>query len=78
MYYNEVAGAFICFDLTDEDSFASVNFWISDLQANAPVNIVMVLCGLKLDLVSGNAFSSSGTDIVMKRMIPSETVQNFA
>ena len=28
MYYNDTTGAFICFDLTDEDSFGAVNFWI--------------------------------------------------
>ena len=51
MYYNEVCGAFVCFDLTDEDSFNAVNFWMSDLNANAPKNAVKMLCGLKRDLV---------------------------
>ena len=51
MYYNEVCGAFVCFDLTEEDSFNAVNFWLQDLAANAPKNIVKILVGLKLDLV---------------------------
>ena len=51
MYYNEVCGVFVCFDLTDEDSFNSVNFWLNDLAANAPKNAVKILCGLKYDLV---------------------------
>ena len=51
MYYNDVCGAFVCFDLADEDSFNNVNFWLQDLTANAPKNTVKILCGLKLDLV---------------------------
>ena len=78
MYYNEVAGAFICFDLTDEDSFAAVNFWLNDLQTNAPKNIVCILCGLKLDLVQIGSFSKTGSDMTMKRMISTETAQTFA
>jgi Ras-related protein Rab-8A len=59
MYYNSVAGAFICFDLTDEDSFQVVNFWKADLAANAPKNIVTILCGLKLDLADDRRAISS-------------------
>ena len=54
MYYNEVCGAFVCFDLTDEDSFNAVNFWMSDLNANAPKSAVKMLCGFKLDLVQAS------------------------
>ena len=55
MYYNDVCGAFVCFDLTDVESFNAVNFWLQDLNANAPKNIVKILCGLKLDLVDPQA-----------------------
>lgn len=51
MYYNDVCGAFVCFDLTEEESFSAVNFWLQDLNANAPKHIVRILVGLKLDLV---------------------------
>lgn len=73
MYYNEVAGAFICFDLTDEDSFSAVNFWIQDLQANAPKNIVLILCGLKLDLIqSGTGQESRSSMMTISRAVSSE------
>ena len=51
MYYNDVCGVFVCFDLTDADSFNSVSFWLNDLHANAPKNCVKMLCGLKYDLI---------------------------
>ena len=52
MFYNEVNGVFICFDLTDEEeAFNKVKFWLDDLEKNAPNNAVKILCGLKLDLI---------------------------
>ena len=59
MYYNEVCGVFVCFDLTDGDSFNSVNFWLNDLSSNAPKNVVKILCGLKLDLVQPSSDKGS-------------------
>jgi GTPase SAR1 family protein len=38
------------YDLTDEESFNNINFWVSDLQKNGPENVVKVLVGNKLDL----------------------------
>ena len=31
MYYKDVCGVLLCFDLTDEESFKNINFWLSDL-----------------------------------------------
>ena len=28
MYYNDVQGVLVCFDLTDEESFSNLNFWL--------------------------------------------------
>ena len=75
MYYNEVCGAFVCFDLTDEDSFQAVNFWLQDLAANAPKTIVKILVGLKLDLVEripGDLSERRDSDILVRRGISSE------
>jgi GTPase SAR1 family protein len=52
MYYNDVQGVLVCFDLTDEESFSKLNFWLQDLQRHAPENIVKFLVGLKSDLVT--------------------------
>ena len=52
MFYNDVNGVFVCFDLTDDvEAFDKVNYWIEDINQNAPANAVKMLCGLKLDLV---------------------------
>ena len=50
MYYKTIQGVLLCFDLTNEDSFRNMSFWLSDINRHAPENIVKVLCGLKYDL----------------------------
>ena len=50
MYYKDVCGVLICFDLTDEDSFKNLSFWITDLKTHAPEKIAKVLIGNKADL----------------------------
>lgn len=50
MYYKDVLGVVLCFDLTDESSFKNIAFWLSDLNKHAPEKIVKVLVGNKLDL----------------------------
>ena len=42
----------MCFDLTDDESFKKLDFWLEDLRRHAPENIVKILCGCKHDLVS--------------------------
>jgi Ras-related protein Rab-24 len=59
MYYKDVQGVLVCFDLTDEESFTKLNFWLQDLQYHAPEKIVKILCGLKLDLVESLESSSA-------------------
>ena len=50
--YNDVSGVFVCFDLTDdEEAFGKLDFWLRDLKENAPNDAILMLCGLKLDLV---------------------------
>lgn len=50
MYYKDVSGVLLCFDLTDEDSFKNINFWLSDINKHAPEKIVKILVGNKSDL----------------------------
>ena len=52
MFYNDVNGVFLCFDLSDDvDAFSKLNFWLEDLKEHAPNDAIKMLCGLKLDLV---------------------------
>ena len=52
MYYRESHGAIICYDITNQESFDSCTFWLSDVEKHAPKDIIKVLCGLKADLSS--------------------------
>ena len=38
------------YDITDEDSFKNVNFWLTDLDRHAPEKIQKVLVGNKADI----------------------------
>ncbi|TNV75885.1 hypothetical protein FGO68_gene9052 [Halteria grandinella] len=50
MYYKDICGVLLCFDLTDEDSFKNLNFWLTDLQKHAPEKVCKMLLGNKADL----------------------------
>lgn len=49
----------LAFDLTDEDSFKNINFWLSDLQKHGPEKIVKILVGNKYDLADDKEDSES-------------------
>ncbi|CAM9544495.1 unnamed protein product, partial [Phaeothamnion confervicola] len=36
MYYRNAAAAIVCFDITDEDSFAKMKDWVEELKSNLP------------------------------------------
>lgn len=90
MYYNDVQGCLVCFDLTDEESFTKLNFWLQDLQRHAPEKIVKILCGLKHDLVGrdphasidssrdSDFLSSVSSSAVNRRQVTSEEAHAFA
>ncbi|XP_055340149.1 ras-related protein Rab-24-like isoform X2 [Paramacrobiotus metropolitanus] len=50
MFYRGAWAAIICFDLTDEDSFERVKFWMAELKTNEE-NCKIYLCGTKKDKV---------------------------
>jgi len=50
MYYRESQGVIICFDITNQESFDTCDFWIKDIEKHAPENALKILCGLKSDL----------------------------
>lgn len=58
MYYKDVSGVLLCFDLTDEESFKNINFWLGDLNKHAPSKLVKILVGNKSDL----CLNSNGTN----------------
>ena len=51
LYYRDASASIICFDLTDERSFTSTHYWISEMQKNSPGSeFVMALAGNKCDV----------------------------
>lgn len=83
MYYKDVSGVLLCFDLTDEESYKNVNFWLGDLNKHAPRKLVKVLVGNKADLClnaqginAGNEDSKSSFE--NKREINYDSAQQYA
>ncbi|OHT17066.1 small GTP-binding protein [Tritrichomonas foetus] len=50
MYYRSALIAIIVFDVTKSESFDSVNYWIRELKTNVEENIIILVCGNKIDL----------------------------
>jgi len=48
--YRMVSGVLICYDITDNDSFAQVNTWRTEVITYAPKDVLITLVGLKADL----------------------------
>jgi small GTP-binding protein len=52
LYYRDAAGAVLVYDCTDPASFESVKYWMSELRAKGPPNVVIVVAGNKSDAPS--------------------------
>ena len=51
MYYRDAIGAIICYDVSNEKTFDSVNYWTTEMQdKNNMENYVLALAGNKCDL----------------------------
>lgn len=51
IYYRGAWAAVVCYDLTEELSFAKAKFWVAELGQNEP-NCRLYFCGTKRDLIS--------------------------
>ena len=53
MYYRNVDGVLLVYDITDAKSFETINFWVEELNDKSDVaNIDLLLVGNKLDLAN--------------------------
>ncbi|KYQ89382.1 Rab GTPase [Tieghemostelium lacteum] len=66
-YYRRANAAVVCYDLTNEESWDKVRFWVDELNQNEP-DIDIYIVGNKLDLIKEGA----------KRAVSQEKVQEFA
>ena len=49
-YYKDAHGALLVFDLTNQQSFEKLKFWMEEINAYAPRDIVLCIVGNKSDL----------------------------
>ncbi|OHT06277.1 small GTP-binding protein [Tritrichomonas foetus] len=59
MYYRNAVIAIIVYDITIPESFNSVQYWLEELEANSDQNLVITICGNKLDLEEQRKVESS-------------------
>ena len=50
MYYKDINGVILVFDLTDEESFKNISFWLADIKKHGPEKLIIMLVGNKADL----------------------------
>jgi Ras-related protein Rab-22 len=50
MYYRGSSAAILVYDITKPGSFTALQDWVNELKQNTPPDLVLVVCGNKLDL----------------------------
>ena len=58
MYYRGSQAAILVFDISKPGSFAALHDWANELKQNAPPDLVLVVCGNKLDLKEDRVIDS--------------------
>ena len=58
-YYKGAQGILLVFDLTEKESFESLNNWLIEIEKNANKNVVKILIGNKCDLEDKRVISYS-------------------
>lgn len=67
VYYRKVDGVVMVYDITDENSFESINYWMKNLYENADQNIKVILVGNKHDLADKRVITKeSGEELASK------------
>jgi small GTP-binding protein len=57
MYYRGAAAAILVYDITNRHSFFVLKTWAEELRSNGPPDIVLAVCGNKLDLEEARQIS---------------------
>ncbi len=58
-YYRGAHVIFICYDITDEDSFSNLKMWYDEIINHASSNVKIVICGTKIDLEAKRVISTA-------------------
>ena len=66
-YYRGGNGVLLIYDITDRESFESLNFWLIEIEKNANKNVKILLMGNNCDLEDKRKVSyQEGKDFAMK------------
>ncbi len=66
-YYRGADGIMLVYDITDLESFQSLNSWLIEIEKNAPKDIYKILIGNKCDLeIERKVTVEQGTDFAAK------------
>ena len=49
-YYRGSHMIFLCYDITDRETFTNLNIWVNEIKNLASGNVRVIVCGTKLDL----------------------------
>jgi Ras-related protein Rab-2A len=49
LYYKNVIGALLCYDIGDIDTFNNLDEWLNNIRQNSPLNTTIILIGNKKD-----------------------------
>ncbi|CAD8061507.1 unnamed protein product [Paramecium sonneborni] len=56
-YYRSAIGALLVYDITNKNSFHNLQRWMEEIRNNGNANMIIVLCGNKIDLESERAIT---------------------
>jgi len=81
MYYRNAQAAVVVYDVTKLTSLDKAKSWVKELQRQANPNIVIALCGNKVDLVHSATSSDEdeeGAAVVDARQVPTDEAHAYA
>lgn len=67
MYYRSANVAVLCFDITKQESFKSLELWVEELVEKGPSNLITVLVGTKSDLADSREVSQEEAESFASR-----------
>ncbi|KAJ5069507.1 ras-related protein rab-5c [Anaeramoeba ignava] len=67
LYFRQSKGAILVYDVSNEDSFAKMQFWFRELEQKGPENIRIAIAANKID-----------TSFALQKQIPSIEAEKFA
>jgi small GTP-binding protein len=68
MYYRGAQAAMVVYSITDESSFDAIDSWVDSMRQNAEPEVILFLCGNKVDLADARSVSTEAGREKAKRI----------